>query len=72
MSSIGNVCAPTGLKLAGGGSDVTGNDSRAGSDPEVVSFDWKSPGSGCRRPRSQVLGPFEPLQGCNSQEVAVT
>ena len=27
-----------------------------GSDPEVTSVDWKSPGSGCRRPISQVLG----------------
>ena len=43
-----------------------------GSDPEVTSFDWKSPGSGCRRPRTQVLGTFELLQGCNLQEVAVT
>ena len=37
---------------------------------EVTSFDRKSPGSGCGRPISQVLGTFEPLQGCNSQEVA--
>ena len=43
-----------------------------GSDPEVTSFDWKSPGSGCRRPISQSLGTFELLQGCNSQEVEVT
>ena len=43
-----------------------------GSDPEVTAFDWKSPGSGCRRPISQVLGMSELLQGCNSQEVAVT
>jgi len=42
------------------------------SDPEVTSFDRKSPGSGCRRPTSLVLGMFELLQGCNSQEVAVT
>ena len=42
------------------------------SDPEVTSFDRKSPGSGCTRPVSQVLGTFEVLQGCNSQEVAVT
>ena len=39
-----------------------------GSEPEVTSFDWKSPGSGCRRPISQILGMFELLQGCNSQE----
>jgi len=40
------------------------------SDPEV-SFDRKSPGSGCRRCISRVFGTFELLQGCNSQEVAV-
>ena len=53
---------------------MTGNDVKlphgTGSDPEVKSFDRKSPGSGCR-PISQVLGAFELLQGCNSQ-VAVT
>ena len=43
-----------------------------GSDPEVTSFDRKSPGSGCRRPISQGLDTFELLQGCNSQEVALT
>ena len=43
-----------------------------GSDPEVMSFDRKKPGSGCRRPISQVLGTFEHKQGCNLQEVAVT
>ena len=43
-----------------------------GSDPEVTSFDRKLPGSGCRRPISQVLGTFELLQGSNLQEVAVT
>jgi len=37
-----------------------------GSDAEVTSFDQKSPGSGCRRPRSRVLGTFELVQGCNS------
>ena len=42
------------------------------SDPEVTSLDRKSPGSGCRRSISQVLSTFELLQGCNSQEVAVT
>jgi len=34
---------------------VTGNDVMSpqvtGRDPEVTSFDWKSPGSGCRRPK---------------------
>ena len=43
-----------------------------GSDPEVTPFDRKPLGSGCKRPISQVLGTFELLQGCNSQEVAVT
>ena len=43
-----------------------------GGDPKVTSFDRNPPGSGCRRPISQVLGAFELLQGCNSQEVAVT
>ena len=43
-----------------------------GSDPEVTSFDRKSLGSGCSRPISQVLGMFELLENCNSQEVAVT
>ena len=55
---------------------MTGNDVTRpevnGSDPEVTSFDRKSPGSGCRRPISQVLGTVGLLQGCNSQEVAVT
>ena len=36
-----------------------------GSDPEVASFERKSPGSGCRRPISQVLAMSELLQGCN-------
>ena len=44
----------------------------SGSDPEVTSFDRKSLGSGSRRPLSQVLGTFGFLQGCSSQEVAVT
>jgi len=55
---------------------VTGNDVTwphvAGSNPEVTSFDRKSPRSGCRRHISRVLGTFELLQRCNSQEVAVT
>jgi len=40
--------------------------------PEVTSFDQKSPGSGDRRPISQVYDGFYLLQGCNSQKVAVT
>ena len=67
---------PTRLWLAGGGSHVTRNDVTlpqvTGSDPEVTSFDRKSLGSGCRMPISHVLGRFELLQGCDSQEVAVT
>ena len=55
---------------------MTGNDliipEGTGSDPEVTSFGRKSPGRGCRRPIIQGLGTFEHLQGCNSQEVAVT
>ena len=54
---------------------MTGNDltsPQVTGDPEVTSFDLKSPGSGCRRPISLVLGTFELQQGCNSQEVAVT
>ena len=43
----------------------------AGSDRKVTSFDCKSPGSGCGMTIRQVLGTFEPLQGCSSQEVAV-
>ena len=42
------------------------------SDLEVTSFDRKYPGSGCRGPIRHLLGTFELLQGCNSQEVAVT
>jgi len=61
---------------AGGSRHMTGNDVRwphvTGSDPEVTSFDWNSPGSGCRRRISRVLGMFELLQSWNSQEVAVT
>ena len=41
-------------------------------DPQVTSFDRKTPGCGCRWPATQVLDTFEHLQGCNSQEVAVT
>jgi len=43
-----------------------------GSDPEVTLFHRKSPGSGCRRWKTRVLGTFELLHVCNSQEVAVT
>jgi len=43
-----------------------------GSDPEVTSFDWKSPGSGLRRPKIRVHGTFHFLQVYCSQEQAVT
>jgi len=55
----------------GTGNNIKGPNEPKG-DQEVMSFDWKSPGIGCRRPISQVLSTFELLQGCNSQEVAVT
>ena len=42
-----------------------------GSDPQLTSLDRNLPGTGCRRPISQVLGTFKLIQGCNSQEVAV-
>ena len=42
-----------------------------GSDPEVTSFNRKSPASGCGR-KTHVSGTFEHLQVCNSQEVAFT
>ena len=54
---------------------MTGNDvsdNVTGRDQEVTSFHRKSPGSGGGRPISQGVGTFEPLQGCKSQEVAVT
>ena len=53
------------------GNGVTGHQV-TGSDPEVTSFDRKSPGSGCRKPISQVLGTFELQQGYMVQQVAVT
>jgi len=40
--------------------------------PEVKSFDRKSPGSGCRRPKTGVHCAFDFIQGCSSQEEAVT
>jgi len=43
-----------------------------GSDPELTSFDRKSPGSGCRRPNTGEYCTFHFLQGCSSQEEAVT
>jgi len=43
-----------------------------GSDPEAMSFDRKSPGSGWRRPKIRIYWTFHFLQGCSSQEEAVT
>jgi len=42
------------------------------SDPNVTSFDQKSPGSACRRPKTGVHCAFHCLQGCSSPEEAVT
>ena len=70
------VSLPARLWLAGGGTHVTGNDVTwpqvTGSYPEVTSFDRKSPGSGCRRPKSRVYFSFHFLQGCDLQEEALT
>jgi len=53
---------------------VTGNDGTSpqvtGSDPEVTSFDLKSPGSACWRPKTGVYFAFHFLQGCSSQKEA--
>jgi len=66
----------TSLYLAGGSSHVTGIDVMwpqvIGSDLEVTSSDLKSPGSGCSRPKTGVCCAFDFLQGCSSQEEAVT
>ena len=43
-----------------------------GSESEVTSFDRKSPGSGCRRPKTRVIHVFDFLQVCSLQEEAVT
>jgi len=55
---------------------VTGNDVTwpqvTGSDPQVTSFDRKSPGSGCRWPKTGAYCTFRFLQDCSSQEKAVT
>jgi len=64
------------LYPAGIGSQVKGNDIKwpqaTGTDPEVTSFEQKSPGSGCERPKTWVLGSCILLQSCNSLNVAVT
>jgi len=55
---------------------MTGNDVTwpqvTGSEMEETSFDRKSPGSGCKRPKSGVHCAFDFIQGCSSQEKAVT
>jgi len=55
---------------------MTGNDvtwlHMTGSKPEVTSFDRKSPGSGCRGPKTRVYCEFHFLQGCSSHGEAVT
>jgi len=55
---------------------VTGNDVAwpqvTESDPKVTSFVKRSPGSGCRRPKTGVYCTFPFLQGCWSQEEALT
>ena len=60
------VSLPSRLRLAELGTQVTGNDVRrpqvTGSDPEVTSFDRKSLGTGCRRPKSRVYCAFHFLQ----------
>ena len=43
-----------------------------GTDPEVTSFDRESLGIGCRSPKTRVYCAFNFLQGCSSQEEAVT
>jgi len=51
--------------------EMTSHDQLTGSDPKVTSFDRKSPGSGCRRPKTGAYCTFRFLQGCCSHE-AVT
>jgi len=55
---------------------VTGNDVTwpqvTGSDSEVTSFDRKRPGSGLKSPKTIVYCAFDFLQGCSSQEEAVS
>jgi len=74
--SILYVSLPTRLQLAGGVSHVTGNDVTrpqvTGNYPEVMSFDRKSTGIGCRRSKAGVYCTFHFLQGCSSQMEVVT
>jgi len=43
-----------------------------GNDPEVMSFDQKPSGRGCRRQKTHVYCTFHFLQGCSSQQDEVT
>jgi len=43
-----------------------------GNDPEATSFHRKSPGNGCRRPKTCVYCTFNYLQRCSSQLETVT
>jgi len=67
---------PTRLLLAGKGSYVKGNyitwPQVTGGDSKVTSFDRKSPGIGCRRPKTCVYCSFNFLQGCGLLQEAVT
>jgi len=49
--------------------EITSHDLKC---PEVTSFDRKSPGSCCRRPKTRVYCAFHFLQYCFSQEEVVT
>ena len=51
---------------------MAGNDHMTSRDRKLRHFTGSHLEVGCRRPISQVFGMFELLQGCNSQEVAVT
>jgi len=51
---------------------MTANDVTCLKWPQVTSFDRKSPGSERRRPKTCVYCVFDFLQGCSSQEEAVT
>jgi len=62
--------------LAGGGSHITENDVTwpqvSGSDTEVTWLDQKSPGRGCRGPKTGQYCTVHFLQGCSLQLEAVT
>jgi len=44
----------------------------AGSDPEVMSFDRKSPGSGCRRPKTCVYCAFTSYKTSSQEEAVIS